>query len=472
MKVIVCGAGQVGFGIARHLSEEGNDVTVVDSSPALMQQMSNVLDVRPILGHGGHPEVLKQAGAADADILIAVTASDEVNMVICEVAKNLFNTGKTIARVRDAHYLDPQWKSLFALDKIPVDVIISPEKEVADAVVRRWALPGAFDNAAFCDGEAQMIGIGIEENCPVVDTPLNQLTGLFPDLEAIVVGVKRDGRLYVPEFDDTLQINDEAYLITSSGDTERTLKIFGHEERQARRIVMVGAGNIGVQVANQLSGQQAVLTLIEADQERAHNVSELLPNKVVVLTGSGLDPEKLVEAGVREADLILALTNNDQVNVLAIMLALQDNCKRGMCLINNSAFEVLGGRFGMEAAINPRAVTISSVLGYVRQGQIVRVHAVDDGSAEVVERRVGDGSHFIGQKIKALDFPTGVRLGAIMREHELIMPRGATHLKKNDRLVIFIIKDAVDAAEDFFSGSEPSPQKSASKKSNKKADAV
>jgi trk system potassium uptake protein TrkA len=294
MKVIVCGAGQVGFGIARHLAGEGNDVTVVDREASLMQRITDTLDVRPILGHGGHPEVLEQAGAADADVLIAVTASDEVNMVACQTAKTLFKKPKTIARVRDRNYVQSRWRDLFNEDGIPIDVIISPEEEVASAVMRRLALPGAFDSSSFAGGSAEMIGVAIGEDCPVIDTPLNQLTGLFPDLQAIVVGLRRNQKVYVPDFDDTIQVGDEAFLVTASSDTERTLKIFGHEEREARRIVMVGGGNIGYQVAKNLDAQAGrySLSIIEANAERARIVAEKL-SRSIVLQGSGLSPEIL-----------------------------------------------------------------------------------------------------------------------------------------------------------------------------------
>lgn len=456
MKVIVCGAGQVGFGIARHLAGEGNDVTVVDREASLMQRITDTLDVRPILGHGGHPDVLEQAGAADADILIAVTAADEVNMVACQVAKTLFNIPKTIARVRDANYLKPEWNKLFADNSLPIDVIISPEDEVADAVLRRLALPGAFDSASFCNGDAEMLGISIEDDCPVVDTPLNQLTGLFPDLKAIVVGIRRGGQVYVPEFDDTMQPGDEAYLVTASTDTDRTLKIFGHEEREARRIILVGGGNIGFQVAKGLDRQSGryALTMVEYNADRARFVAEKL-SRSIVLQGSGLAPEILSEAGVRESDLILALTNDDQVNVLTTMLALQEGCQRGLSLVNDNSFQALAGQFGMEVAINPRAITVSSILGNVRRGNVLRVHAISDESAEVLEAQISEGAPISGSKLRDLDLgASSIRLGAVFRKGKFIAPRGGTELKNGDRIVAFVMADGIEQLETLLRSKE------------------
>jgi len=455
MKVIVCGAGQVGQGIAQHLAGEGIDVIVVDRAAALMQRISDTLDVRPIQGHGAYPETLEKAGAADADILIAVTASDEVNMVTCQVAKSLFNVPKTIARVRDRHYLSGKWQdSLFNRENIPVDVIISPETEVGEAVVRRLALPGTFDNFGFCDNVVQMIGVSIENDCPVIDTPLNQLTGLFPDLRAIVVGLERDGHLYVPEFDDTILAGDKAYLVTAASDTLRTLKIFGHEEREARRIVIVGAGNIGYQVARTLENGRAPysISLIEQEEARAREVAEKL-TKSVLLHGDGLSPEILAEAGVCDADITLGLTNDDQVNVLTTLLGLQEGSVRGMCLINDNSFQRLAGKFGMEVAINPRAITVSSILGQVRRGQIIRVHAIGDGGAEALEAEVLEGSVLVGQKLRDLDLPDGIRFGAMVRADELITPRGGTEIKIGDRIVVFALSNAIEDVERLFPAS-------------------
>ena len=375
--------------------------------------------------------------------------------IACQAAKTLFNTPKTIARVRDRNYVRPRWQKLFAEDAIPIDVIISPETEVAEAVMRRLALPGAFDSASFCSGNIEMIGVSIEEDCPVVDTPLNQLTGLFPDLQAIAVGIRRNNEVYVPDFDDTIQPGDEAFLITASTDTERTLKIFGHAEREARRLVIVGGGNIGFQVAKSLDAQAGrySMSLIEANPERARFVAEKL-NKSIVLQGSGLSPEILSEAGIRDADLVLALTNDDQVNVLTNMLSLQEGCSRGLCLINDNSFQNLAGQFGMEVSINPRAITVSSVLGHVRLGNVVRVHSLSDEKAEVVEAEVLEGSQIVGSKLRDLDLGNSMRIGSVWRKGKLIMPRGGTELKSGDRLVMFVMGDSIEKFESLLLSKE------------------
>ena len=451
MRVIICGAGQVGFGIARHLADEGNEVTVIDRSRDLIAHIQNQLDVRPVLGPGAHPQILREARADNTDMLIAVTASDEVNMITCTVARNLFNTPKTIARVRDIKYLDAGSAQLFSSEGIAVDVIISPELEVAKSVTRRINMPGAFDNASFgANGEVQMIGLHIHEDCPVIDTPLNQLTDLFPTLEAIVVGIRRNDELYVPNTLDSLLVGDQAYLIVSAQDAERTLKIFGEDISVIRRVVIVGAGNIGLEVARELNKNRYGLTVIENNHVRAQNAADVLKRRVTILQGSGLSPDILADAEVRNADIILALTNDDQVNILSNMLALQEGCPKGMSLINDRAFLNLTGRFGMETAINPRAVTVSSVLQHVRRGSVQRVHAVEDGHAEIIEATVLEKSELMGQKIRNLHLPEGLRLGAIIRNGKVIKPRGNTDIKLNDSIILFTLSNAIENAEKLF----------------------
>lgn len=244
MKVIICGAGQVGFGIAEQLSLEQNDVVVIDNSQRLVQTVADQLDVQGIIGHGSHPDILRQAGAEDADMIIAVTLIDEVNMVACQVAHSLFDIPTKVARVRAQSYLKPEWQDMFSRENMPIDVIISPEIAVGDMVMRRLGTPGAFETINFADDLVTVAGILCGEDCPVVDTPLTQLTELFPDLKAVVVAIVRGGKLFVPKGSDQMLVGDEVYLVAERNQIDRTLGIFGHEEKQAHRIVLAGGGAI------------------------------------------------------------------------------------------------------------------------------------------------------------------------------------------------------------------------------------
>ncbi|MGC6511391.1 MAG: Trk system potassium transporter TrkA [Parvibaculales bacterium] len=451
MKIIVCGAGLVGFGIARHLAAEGNDVTVVDREAELIQRINDTLDVRAIQGHGAHPSVLDNAGARNADIIIAVTSSDEVNMVICQIAYSLFKVPKKIARIRDHKYLEKEWAGIFSHDDLPVDEIISPEEEVAESVLQRLAIPGAYDSANFVGGKQKFLAMNLTENCPVVDTPLNQLTELFSDLKAVVVGIKRNGKIIVPKNDHVMMIGDDVFLVTDEQDAERTMTIFGHEEKEAAKIILVGAGNVGSYVARKLEqrGSTYSVRVIENDRERAKIVADEL-DRTIVLQGNGLESELLYEAGVRDAGLLVALTNDDQVNILVSLLARNEGCERALCLINDTTFLPISKTIGLDAAINPRSTTVSSVLSHIRRGRVKNVHTVDDGAAEVIEAEVADNSPLVGKKIRQLDLRDNVRIGSIYRNGETVVPRGNTEIKSDDRIVVFAMTESVDEVEKLF----------------------
>ena len=299
MKVIICGAGQVGYGIAERLAAENNDVAVIDNSPQLVQRVNDTLDVRGFLGHGSHPETLDEVGARDADMIIAVTLYDEVNMVACQVAHSLFGIPTKIARIRAQTYLEPHWQDLFSRNHMPIDVIISPEIEVGDMVMRRLGLPGAFETVNFSEGEITFLGLTCTEDCPIINTPLRQLTELFPDLTAIVVGTFRDGTLEVPTGDDTILPGDDVYIVAKTSEVQRTLKIFGHTEKTAQRVIIAGGGNIGLYVAKRLEESQSNrrAKIVELNRNRAIEIAEVL-DRTVVLNGSALNEEILKEADV------------------------------------------------------------------------------------------------------------------------------------------------------------------------------
>ncbi len=448
MKVVICGAGQVGFNIARPLAEENIDVTVIDQSRELVRKLTDSYDVRGLVGFGSHPEMLENAGAADCDMLIAVTFHDEVNMVACQVAHSLFNVPTKIARVRAQSYLKPGWANLFSRDHMPIDVIISPEIEVARAVSRALQVPGAIDMIPFAEDRVRLIGVRIEDDCPIINTPLRQLTELFPDLHLVVTGIVRGNRLIVPSGDDQMLPGDEVYFVADTLHVGRAMPLFGHEEQEARRVIIVGGGNIGLFFARQVEAQDnsVKLKIIEANRQRAELIADQL-SKAVVLHGDALDTEILEEANVRETEAVIALTNDDEVNILSSLMAKQLGCRKAITLINNQAYESLVGSLGIDVVINPRATTVSSILQHVRRGRIRRVHSLRDGAAEVLEAEALETSSLVGTPLRDIHLPDGIIIGALVRGDQVLTPRGDTVIQGRDRVIVFAQRDKVRTVE-------------------------
>ena len=452
MKVIVCGAGQVGSNIARHLAAENNDVTVIDQSPDLVRKISDMYDVRGMVGFASHPDMLESAGAADCDMLIAVTFYDEVNMVACQVAHSLFNVPTKIARVRSQSYLKPGWANLFSREHMPIDVIISPEIEVARAVNRALHVPGAIEMLPFAEDRVRLIGVRIDEDCPIINTPLRQLTELFPDLSLFVTGIVRGDRVIVPSGDDQILPGDEVYFVADTLHVGRAMPVFGHEEKEARRIIIVGGGNIGLFFARQLEHDHASMKVkvIESSRARAELIADQL-TKTVVLHGDALDSEILDEANIRAAEAVIALTNDDEVNILASLMAKQQGCVKAITLINNQAYGSLISSLGIDVVVNPRATTVSSILQHVRRGRIRRVHSLRDGAAEVIEAEALETSSLVGSELRDIQVPDGIILGAIVRGDDVLMPRGDTVIQRHDRVIIFAQRDKVRTVEKMLS---------------------
>ena len=451
MKVIVCGAGQVGTNIARHLATEHNDVTVIDQSPELVRRVTETLDVQGLCGFASYPDVLKRAGASDADMLIAVANADEVNMVACQVAHSLFNVPTKIARVRAQSYQKPIWADLFSRDHMPIDVIISPEIEVARAINNRLKAPGAVDMIPMADGLLQVIGVRLEDDCPIVDTPLRQLTSLFPDLHLIVIAIIRDGKVIVPDPEDQLLIGDEVYFVAEAEHVARSLAAFGHEEPKAHRIVIVGGGNIGLFLAQEFEQTRSDLTtkMIELSKERATQVAELLKETMVV-NGDALDLEILEEVNIDQTDTIVAVTNDDEVNILSSLLAKRNGAKRAVTLVNKLSYEPLIASLGVDVVVNPRAITVSTILRHIRRGRIIAVHALREGAGEVIEAEALDTSAAVGKPLRDIRMDKGIIIGAVVRGDEVLLPRGDLEIKAKDRVVLFAAAQAVKEVEQLF----------------------
>ncbi|GIT92086.1 Trk system potassium transport protein TrkA [Jannaschia pagri] len=461
MKVIICGAGQVGWQIARHLAGERNDVTVVDNNPSLVNRATDTLDVQGITGFASYPNVLERAGAEDADMLIAATHSDEVNMVTCQVAHSVFTVPRKIARLRAQSYLSAIRKDLYRRDHLPIDVVISPEREVAEAALRRLRAPEAFDIEEFMEGRAQLIGLDLDADCPVLDTPLRQLSELFSTLRAVVVGLRRgsSGRLFAPEPGDQLQAGDQAYILCHTEDLARTQEIFGKSVKRQERVVLIGGGNVGLTVARALEAapERIRAKMIERDRVCAEKAAEAL-ERTIVLSGDGLDIELLREANIERADAVLTVTDDDKTNLLAAVRARTAGCSKTIALINDPTLVPLMGPLGIDAYVNPRQTTVSSILRHVRHGRVRNVYSVGDAEAEVIEAQVMSTSPLAGKRIRDISFPEGALVGAIQKSGEkVVRPGGGTMIEEGDIVAIFALSADVPEVErllqvqvDFF----------------------
>ena len=458
MKVIICGAGQVGWQIARHLSGEKNDVTIVDSNPDLVRRATETLDVQGLAGFASYPDVLDKAGARDADMIIAATYSDEVNMVTCQVAHSIFDIPRKVARLRSQSYLDAIYSDLYRRDHMPIDVVISPEREVAAAALKRLSAAAAFDTETFLDAKAQLLGLRLDENCPVTNTPLRQLTDLFSSLRILVVGIRRKAVLFAPESGDQLFANDEVYVMCHVDDSARALEVFGKSQGKQDRVVLIGGGHVGLSIAKSLE-RQTIRTRAKII-EKNRKVAELAANeleKTIVLNGDGLDTRLLEEANVSKSDVILAVTDDDKTNMLAAVRAKTLGCPRSVALVNDPSLVPLISAMSIDAYINPRTTTVSSILRHIRHGRVKGVYSIGDAEAEIIEAQVLSTSPICGQKIRDIDFPEGVLVGAVLKGDKLEMPTGSTRVDEGDVIALFVLSKDVQEVErllqvsiDFF----------------------
>ena len=452
MRVLVCGAGEVGYNIARQLSAEDNDVVVVDDSAERIRKVSDGLDVQSMVGFASHPDVLERAGAGDADMLIAVTQSDEVNIVSCQVGHSLFDVPTKIARIRQQAYLEPAWRALFSREHMPIDAIISPEVEVARAIARRLDAPGTLDLAGFADDRVRLVGVRLDDRCPVVNTPLRELGELFPDLDITIVSILRGDRALYPARMEQLLPGDEIYFVAETGQLSRAMTLFGHEERAARRLLVVGGGNIGLMLARQIETTKpdVDLKLIEHDKARAEFVADRL-ERTVVLNGDALDTDLLEEANVADTETIVAATDNDEVNVLVSVLAKRHGCLRAVALINAVTYGPLISPLGIDASVSPRELTVSSILQHVRRGRIRSVYSLHGGEAEAIELQALETSPVVGRPLKDAGLPRGVLIGALVRGGNVLIPRGNTFVEPDDIAIVFSPKEAIKKVERQFS---------------------
>ena len=458
MNIIICGAGRVGFTIAKILSEQGHSITIIDQSSDDIQKIDDTLDVKSIVGKGTYPSILEKANAADADMIIAVTRNDEINMLICQIAFSIFNVPKKIARIRSQDYLNPKFTKVYNKENLPIDVIISPEIEIAKSLQRKLEAPGALDNVPFANNKIRLLEILIEANCPIKDIKLNELTKKFPKLNSNIMGVIRDEKFVLLKKTDVMLKDDKAYVVINASQMNETLTAFGHTEKISNKILIIGGGNIGFNLAKNLeeSFDSARVKIIEKDKERAELIASQL-NNTIVINGDALDEEVLLEANLEEAQTVLTLTNDDEDNLMVSVLVekfAKDNDelsdKRTMALINKPNYSLLQSSLKIDDLIDPRMNTVSSILKHVHKGTIENAYSILNGEFEIIEAEIIETSELINKELKKSDLPEEIRIGAVLRGDEVIIPRSNFVFKKEDVVVLLAKNESLDVVENMF----------------------
>ncbi|WP_108126532.1 Trk system potassium transporter TrkA [Saccharospirillum mangrovi] len=439
MKIILLGAGQVGATLAENLASEDNDITVVDLDGSRLRELQDRLDIRTVQGVASLPNILRQAGAEDADLLIAVTPSDETNMVACQVAYTLFRTPTKIARIRSPQYTKHSEK-LFAPEAVPVDVLISPEQLVTNYIQRLIETPGALQVLDFADGKLQLVAVKAYHGGPLVGQELRFLKQHMPSVQTRVAAIFRKDRPIIPEGSTVIEAEDEVFFIAGKSDIRAVMSELRRKERNYKRIIIAGGGNIGFRLATVLEGRYSV-KILEHNEERCRLLSEYL-NQTVVLRGDASDQELLLDENIEDTDIFLALTNDDEANIMASMLAKRLGARKVMTLINNSAYVDLVQGGEIDVAISPSQTTIGSLLTHVRRGDIVNVHSLRRGAAEAIEAIAhGDArsSKVVGRAVEDIDLPEGCTIGAIVRNDEVLIAQSDLVIEPDDHVILFLI---------------------------------
>ncbi len=452
MNIIICGAGRVGFTIAKLLSEQNHSITIIDQSSDDIQKINESLDVKAIVGKATSPSILEKANCKETDMIIAVTRNDEINMLICQIAYSIFKVPKKIARIRSQEYLNPKFSTLFNKENLPIDFVISPEIEIAKSIQRKLEAPGALDNVTFADNKIRLLEILIDKNCPISGVQLNELTKKFPKLNANILGVIRQEKFIFLKKTDVMKNEDKAYVIINSNQMQETLDAFGHNEKISNKILIIGGGNIGFNLAKNLeqSLDSARLKIIEKDKSRAEYIANELSNTIVI-NGNGLDEEVLNEANLEEVETVLALTNDDEDNLMVSVLVEKfSKNKRTMALINKPNYSLLQNSLKIDDLIDPRMNTVSSILKHVHKGTIETAYSILDGEYEVIEADIIETSELINKELKNANLPQEIRIGAILRKDEIIIPRSNFIFKKDDTVVFLSKRDQLTLVENMF----------------------
>ena len=438
MKIIILGANQVGSSLAETLANEANDITVVDTDMNRLRELKDRIDIGTVTGMASHPDVLERAGGKDADMLIAVTESDEINMVACRVAYTLFHTPKKICRLRSTSYLSAD--KLFGKHGIAVDVVISPELIVSDYISRLIDLPGSLQVLDFADGKVQLVAVKAHYGGPLVGQEIRLLRQHMPSIETRVAAIFRRDRPIIPEGSTVIEADDEVFFIAAKNDIRAVISELRRMDKPYRRVMIAGGGNIGLRLAEDIEKRYQV-KIIERNQERCVFLSETL-QKAIVLNGESSHRELLIEENIEDTDVFLSLTNDDEANIMSSMLAKRLGARKVMALINNPAYVDLVQGGEIDIAISPQQATIGSLLTHVRRGDVVKVHSLRRGAAEAMEAIAhGDAgsSKVVGKAIRDIDLPEGTTIGAIVRNEEVLIAHDKTVVEADDHVILFLV---------------------------------
>ena len=458
MNIIICGAGRVGFTIAKLLSEQGHSITVIDQSSEDIQKINDSLDVKAIVGKATYPSILEKANASETDMIIAVTRNDEINMLICQIAYSIFSIPKKIARIRSQDYLNPKFTRVYNKENLPIDVIISPEIEIAKSIQRKLEAPGALDSVPFAENKIRLLEILIKEDCQSIGIKFNELTKKHPKLEANIIGINREDKFFIPKKTDSVKKDDKIYVIINSSQMSETLEAFSHSEKISKKILIIGGGNIGYNLAKNIEEtlETVRVKIVEKNKQRAEYLANEL-NDTIIINGDGLDEEVLVEANLDEAETVLALTNDDEDNLMVSVLVekfakdkknIDD--KRTMALTNKPNYSLLQSSLKIDDLIDPRMTTVSSILKHIHKGTIENAYTISNGEYEVIEAEIIETSELINKEIKNSNLPEESRIGAVLRDKKIIIPRSNFTFKKDDRVVFIVKKDSISFVESIF----------------------
>lgn len=451
MNIIILGAGQVGSSVAENLSSEANDITLVDSNPSLLSELSDRLDIQTVVGHASHPDILEKAGIGDADMLIAVTRNDETNIVACQVAHSLFHTPTKIARIRSQEYL--KYKNLFNDHDLPIDVLISPEQLIAEHIQRLVEYPGALQVLDFAGGRARLVGVKAYYGGPLVGHEISDLKKHMPGIDARVAAIFRRGKGIVPDGHQVIEADDEVFFIAATEDIRAVMSELRKLDKPIKRIMLAGGGNIGRRLAMAMEDKYRV-KLIDRNLDRTEELSRTL-SKTIVLLGDTADEDLLLEENIDQMDVFCALTNDDEANILSSMLVKRLGTRKVMSLINRHAYvDLMESEGTIDVAISPQQITISGLLAHVRRGDVVAVHSLRRGAAEAIEAIAhGDeaNSKVVGKRVEQVKLPEGTTIGAIIRGEEVMMAHHDIVIENEDHLILFLLdKKKFHAVEKLF----------------------